>query len=222
MNGPVLHESVAGSRQAEEPAATPPTVWLCCGVLRAELEELHRLGKIRGKLQFLDSMLHMDPQKLEIVLAAALEQPGPERGVLVLVYGDCCPRMLDLARRFRVGRVNAINCAQILVGRARYRELTQGQAFMLLPEWTLRWKEIFRVELGLKEEVARDLMQDQSRVLVYLDTGLAKVPQQALADCAAFIGLPWRVEPVTLDNLLAMLLEAQTTATVRPSSKQAS
>ena len=50
------------------------TVWISCGVLHAELEELLRLGKIGGELLFLDSMLHMVPQELETMLTAALER----------------------------------------------------------------------------------------------------------------------------------------------------
>ena len=119
--------------------------------------------------------------------------------------------MLDLVRQYRVGRVNAINCAQMLVGRARYRELMRGQAFMLLPEWAPRWREIFQTELGLTKDVAHDLMRDNREELVYLDTGLAPVPQEMLADCAAYTGLPLRIEQVSLDHLLEMLLEAQAT-----------
>jgi hypothetical protein len=193
-----------------------PTLWLSCGVLRAELEELQRRGDLAGELRFLDSMLHMDPQRMETTLTAVLEQRGQEAGPLVLVYGDCCPRMLDLARRFRAGRVNAINCAQLVVGRARYRELMRGQAFLLLPEWALRWREVMETELGLSPDVARELMRENRRELVYLDTGLASVPQAALEDAADYTGLPCRVEPVSLDHLLAMLLEAESTAGARP------
>ena len=198
------------------------TVWLSCGVLRAELEELQRQGRLGGELRFLDSMLHMVPEQLQAALETALGQPGPEGGRLVLVYGDCCGRMLDLVRQFRVGRVNAINCAQMLVGRARYRELMQQQAFMLLPAWARRWQEIMQIQLGLSPEVARDLMGDHCGELVYLDSGLAPVPHAALADCAAYTGLPLRIEPVTLDPLLARLLEAESTAAVRPSRTEPS
>lgn len=201
---------------------TAPTVWLSCGVLRAELEELHRRGQIGGELCFLDSMLHMVPEQLQATLETALGRPGPAGGRLVVVYGDCCGRMLDLVRQFRVGRVNAINCAQALVGRARYRELMHRQAFMLLPEWARRWRQITQVQLGLSAAVARDLMGDHRAELVYLDTGLAPVPHAALADCAAYTGLPWRVEPVALEHLLALLLEAEAAAAVRPAREERS
>lgn len=190
------------------------TVWLSCGVIRAEMEELRRQRLIDGELHFLDSMLHMDPPQLETVLTAALEQNSGREGCLVLVYGDCSARMLDLVRRFRVGRVNVINCAQLLVGRERYRQLMHEEAFLVLPEWAERWEHIMKSELGLTKAVARDLMGENRGVLVYLDTGLKPVPEQELSEFSIYSGLPWRVETVSLDNLLTALLEAQTRANI--------
>jgi hypothetical protein len=187
----------------------PHTVWLSCGVVRAEMEDLLRRGLIQGELLFLDSMLHMDPPKLEAVLSAALEKNSGEPGCLVLVYGDCSAGMLDLVRRFRVGRVNVINCAQLLLGRDRYRQLMREGAFLVLPEWAQRWEHIMTSELGLSKAVAHDLMGEHRGVLVYLDTGLSPVPESYLREFSAYTGLPWRVEPVTLDCMLAALLEAQ-------------
>ncbi len=187
----------------------PSTIWLCCGVLQAELEQLHRDGRIHGELRFLDSMLHMDPQQLQALLGAELTELCSKGSRVVLVYGDCCSRMLDLVRQFGISRINAVNCAQMLAGRNRYRELMRDQAFMLLPEWAPRWKEILQGELGLHPEVARDLMRENRRELVYLDTALAPAPREAVAECAAYTGLPWRIEKVSLDNLLALLLQAE-------------
>ena len=187
----------------------PHTVWLCCGVVRAEMEELRRRGLIDGELLFLDSMLHMNPPQLEAKLTAALEQEKDIPGCLVLVYGDCSSRMLDLARRFRVGRVAVINCAQLLLGRERYRQLMREEAFMVLPEWALRWEHIMTSELGLNREVAQGLMGENRGVLVYLDTGLVPVPEQQLQDFSSYTGLPWRVEGVTWDHMLAALLAAR-------------
>lgn len=188
---------------------TPATVWLSCGVVRAEMEELLRLGLIDGELLCLDSMLHMNPPLLEEKLTAALEQNVGRPARLVLVYGDCSAHMLDLVRRYRVGRVKVINCVQLLLGRERYRQLMREEAFMVLPEWALRWEQIMKSELGLNNEVAHDLMRENRGVLVYLNSGLTPVPEQHLADFAAYCGLPWRVETVTLDCLLATLLEAR-------------
>ncbi len=184
-------------------------IWLCCGVVQAEMEHLHRQGLIKGELLFLDSMLHMDPQKLETVLTSALENKSGKDNYLVIVYGDCSAHMLDLVRRFKVGRVNAINCAQLLLGRDRYRQLMREEAFMVLPEWSKRWEHIMKNELGLNGSVAHDLLGENRGVLVYLDTGLVPVPEQELVQFSAFSGLPWRVESITLYNMLAALLKAE-------------
>lgn len=184
------------------------TVWLSCAVVRAEMEELRRRGLIEGDLLFLDSMLHMDPPRLEATLAALLEQKTAEGGCPVLVYGDCSAHLLDLTRSFGVERVDAINCAQLLVGRARYRRLMLEEAFLVLPEWALRWERIMRRELGLTRDVARELMGEHRGVLVYLDTGLVPVPEGELAEFSSYTGLPFRVEEVALDTMLGLLLAA--------------
>jgi hypothetical protein len=190
---------------------TASTLWLSCGVVGAELRELHRRGAIAGRLLFLDSMLHMRPTELEAALTAALAAAAPDARV-VLVYGDCCPRMVELARMFGANRTAVINCAQLLLGRARYREAMRDRAFVLLPEWAARWREVLQNELGLSEEVAGDLLQEHRRELVYIDTGLTEVPRQSLEAFSAYAGLPWRVEVVTLEHLLAGLLNAERAA----------
>lgn len=188
------------------------TAWLTCGVVRAEMEQLLRLGRISGDLLCLDSMLHMVPQQLESALTRTLESLLREGRRVVLVYGDCCAGMLDLARRFGAGRINAINCAQLLLGRERYRQLMHEEAFLVLPEWAQRWESIMKKELGLSEALAQDLMGEHRGVLVYLDTALVPVPEQALTAFSSYAGLPWRSETVALEQMLALLLEAQASA----------
>jgi hypothetical protein len=161
-------------------------LWLSCGVLRAELDELHRHGKIDGEVVYLDSMLHMAPPVLEKAITGKLEKYRRKAVRIVLVYGDCCPHMLDLVTEYRISRVMAINCAQMMAGRARYRELMHGEAFLLLPEWAHRWKEIMQVELGLSHAVAQELMKENRKELVYLDTGIVPVPSEALEECAEY------------------------------------
>ncbi|HBA87586.1 MAG TPA: hypothetical protein DCZ75_06220 [Geobacter sp.] len=188
------------------------TLWLSCGVVRDELLQLHRQGLISGSLLFLDSMLHMNPPNLEAELQAELRRQSNEERLIVLVYGDCSPGMLDLVRRFKAGRIDAINCAQFLVGRERYRELMREEAFLVLPEWARRWKHVMGHELGLSRPVARELMGENRGALVYLDTGITPAPREELAEFSEYTGLPWRVEAVTLEPALAELLKAQARA----------
>ena len=198
------------------------TVWLSCGVIRSEIEELMRQRLIEGELLFLDSMLHMDPPQLEARLIEYLEHKKDTLGCIVLVYGDCSAHMLDIVRLFRVGRVSVINCAQLLLGRERYRQLMREEAFLVLPEWASRWEHIMKSELGLNTEVAQGLMGENRGVLVYLDTGLVPVPEKHLAAFSAYSGLPWRTETVSLDNMLAILLAARDEAAMLKSQERSS
>lgn len=189
---------------------TVETVWLACGVLRDELTRLQRDGRIRGELLFLDSMLHMNPPLLESKLREELRRHGEKGAKPVLVYGDCCAGMVDLCRTFGAGRVDAINCAQLLLGRKRYRELMHEGAFLVLPEWAKRWERVMADALGLSPAQARELLGEHRAVLVYLDTGIVPVPAPDMEAFSAYAGLPWRVELVPLDTALTGLLEART------------
>lgn len=186
------------------PAALP--IWVTCGVLSDEITELHRHGAISGDLLILDSMLHMDPPELELMLLKLIADTDRP---LILVYGDCCPGMLQLANRPNVTRVKSINCCQMLLGKERFRELMRSEAFMLLPEWTPRWKEILEKELGLTHAVSMELFKENRKELVYLDTGVRPIPHSLLDQCAADTGLPVRIEKPGLVHLKKVLQKAE-------------
>ena len=201
-------ENIHALREAaEQHTASPPpdVLWVVCNVLSNEVRELHRQGLISGELLELDSMLHMDPPELERTLRAIIdEQTRP----IVLVYGDCCPAMLQLAERPGVVRVSAPNCIQLLTGKAYFKELMHREAFVLLPEWAPRWKTIIEQELGLKGDVARDLFRENRKELVYLDTGITPVPYTEINACAATTGLPAHIEKTGLSHLRKALQSA--------------
>ena len=202
-------EVFAARATQAQPTATQ---WICCGILQAEVSELFRRGVLRGSLVCNDSMLHMDPTHLETTLSTQTKNPN---NPIILIYGDCCSGMIQLAERPNVHRVDRINCCQLLLGKARYRELMHQNSFILLPEWALRWKEVIEQELGLRGLVARDFFQETRKEIVYLDTGLAPVPEKELTDCAEYTGLPYRVEKISLYYLQTALLEAETAAKIR-------
>jgi Protein of unknown function (DUF1638) len=178
--------------------------WICCGVIRNEINELLRCGKIQGSVEFLDSMLHMDPLCLDSRLE---ERIKASIGYLViLLYGDCCPKMFEFSQLHNVKRIKAINCVEMLLGKSTYRAYMQKNAFIFLPEWALRWREVFQTELGLSEGVAKDFFTETRSELVYLDTGLVPVPYTELENCSEFTGLSWKVEHVSLDLFLKELL----------------
>lgn len=183
-------------------------VCLACGVFARELAALARQGRLDCPVVTLESMLHMRPANLERELRQVIADAPEER--FLLVYGDCHPRMHEMQSGERVSRVAGINCCDILLGHQAYRKLQKEQAFIFLPEWTLRWREVFARELGFdKQELARSFMKEYRKKLVYVDTGVLPVPDAALREISEFFALPVEVLPITLDNLQQAIQSAR-------------
>jgi hypothetical protein len=179
----------------------PAITCLACGVFRTELDALVREGRLDCTIETLESMLHMNPVGLERAIERAMDaRPG---GRVVLLYGDCHAWMRETETRDDVSRVAGLNCCEILLGHDAYHRLQRAQAFIFLPEWARRWRDVFTRELGFTDPVlAQAFMKEHRRRLVYLDTGVVPVPVQTLDDIAGFFGMPVEVQPVSLDVLL--------------------
>jgi hypothetical protein len=180
---------------------------IACSIFRKEIEALQQSGQLDVPVDFLNSMLHMVPVKLEARLQEALGSArlqDPEREV-VLVYGDCCGHMDTFENAPGTARTEGINCCEILLGRDAYRKLRREGAFFLMPEWALSWKQVFVGQLGLLGPCAKTFMQEMHSRMIYLDTGLVPVPHAALQEASEFLGLPVEILPVSLDPLLASL-----------------
>jgi len=183
------------------------TICIACSIFRGELQTLQERGELVDlPVRYLPSMLHMDPAKLARRLGALLEEEHRSPRKVLLLYGDCCPDMHLHEALPEVARTEGINCPEILLGRERYRSLRKEGVFFLMPEWALRWKEIFQDELGLTAEVAHDFMGEMHTRLLYLDTGIMPVPETDLQRISEFTGLPWETMAVEPDHLKDALL----------------
>ncbi len=178
-----------------------------CGIFRHEFKLLPEPLQAAFLPSFTDSMLHMDPPRLDSILTAAME--GVQERETVLAFGDCCPYMREIASRAGVARTPGVNCCEIYLGSERYRELRKERVFFLMPEWAARWKHIFMTELGLHtQELARDFMAQSMRRAVYIDTGSVPVPVEALAEFSEYTGLGVTVEVTGPEHFAAALSKA--------------
>lgn len=178
---------------------------LACSILRPEIDavmaELSQEG-YEVAVSYLDSALHMKPRKLEAVLA---EQLAPED---MIFFGDCCAGMTDFERAGHV-RVSVPNCMEWLLGRERYRQLMEAGAFFVQREWAERWQSILQEELGLVDKsLTQEFFGGMHKMLVYLDSGMAPVPEAQLAEMSAYTGLPVQCEVVSLDPLRETIRKA--------------
>ncbi|MCE1204794.1 MAG: DUF1638 domain-containing protein [Holophagaceae bacterium] len=187
---------------------------ISCSIFRKEIEALQASGQLDLPVEYLNSMLHMVPVKLEARLQEAIEaarRQDPDRDV-VIAYGDCCGHMEDFEAEPGTSRTEGINCCEIILGRETYRKLRREGAFFLMPEWARSWRQVFVGQLGLLGPCAKTFMQELHTRLIYLDTGILPVPHEELAGASEFLGLPVEILPVSLDPLLANLRQAIQTA----------
>jgi len=178
-----------------------PTVCIACSIFRSELRALEARGELSVPVRFLPSMLHLEPEALERRLGDELDSAAGSGERALVLYGDCHHGMLDQVSRSGVARVQGLNCPEILLGRERYRALRKEGVFFLMPEWTIRWREIFVDDLGLNREVAQEFMREFHTRLLYLDTGVMPFPEEHLEAVSDHTGLPWTVERVEPDRL---------------------
>jgi len=177
-------------------------------VLKAEIGVLQEKHWPDIQIMFLNSILHMHPEQLAHSLQHLLEVELDHGQEVVLVYGDCCRQMAAMTDKHVVVRTRCNNCCDLLLGREEYRRLSHERVFFLIPEWIMRWREIFTEGLGLDRAIACSFMQDMHSRLVYLDTGIGPVPEKELAECAEYCGLPYEVRPMLLENLRTSVEEA--------------
>ncbi|MDD2850733.1 MAG: DUF1638 domain-containing protein [Desulfuromonadaceae bacterium] len=173
---------------------------LGCGVFKMEIEALVRQRKLDCDIITLDSMLHMKPVKLEQEMEQVLDAATRER--YLLLYGDCHPHMHEMQERQNTAKISGINCCEILLGKSTYRKLQKEKAFIFLPEWTQRWREVFTYQLGFNTpEMAQTFLKEHCTRLVYIDTGVMPVPGTTLQEISAYFDMPIEVMPISLDTL---------------------
>jgi hypothetical protein len=187
---------------------TPTLTCISCGVFRQELESLRKQGAVDFPVQYLDSMLHVHPCLLCDGLDLVLKEQLAGGANVLLLYGDCHAYMNDQESLPGVCRVRGRNCAEILLGPTLYRTLWKEQAFIFLPEWTPRWREVFHEELGLHGELTREFMTEYRSKLTYVDTGVTPVPTEHLEAASDAMGLPWEIVHVGTEHLLSAIREA--------------
>lgn len=180
---------------------------LSCGIFRDEYQLLpEELRQVLAPF-FLDSMLHMDPGKLDGMLASFLRKHGENPAIIA--FGDCCPHMQELGATTCAARTGGANCCEIYLGRERYRRLCKERTFFLMPEWAKRWEHVVRNELGLMDkQLARDFMSQSMDKAVYIDTGVVPVPEDELAAFGDYTGLQVSIEQVGPENFIAAVQEA--------------
>lgn len=174
------------------------TICLACSIFKNELALLKEKGEFGLNVLFQSSMLHMKPELLDERLRLAMTNLLDENKNVVLLYGDCCPHMNMIENEKATIRTKGINCIEILLGKETYRKLRKEGAFFFMPEWILRWEEVFKFELQLEDNIAKEFMQEFHTKIIYLNTGQIKIPYSQLKEIEKYTGL--KVELMDADT----------------------
>ena len=172
---------------------------IACSIFRDEIESLRCENKITVPVIYLDSMLHMFPDRLHERLDKVIKNELESGKKIILIYGECSPYMDQYNKNKNIMRLGGINCVNIFLEDLIYKALRKEGAFFLIHEWALRWQEIFQNELGLNAENAKSFMGEMHTKLIYLDTGSAAVPVDTLNEISAYCGLSYEIMKVTLE-----------------------
>jgi hypothetical protein len=165
---------------------------VACSIFKKEIEYLKTIGKVNIPVLYLNSMLHMNPKLLNKILDEKLESNSKKE--IILIFGDCHSRMIDYEQNKNIVRTQGINCCEILIGTTEYKKIRKDGAFILLPEWASRWKEVFNDYLGFKtSDQLKPFMNDMHKKLVYIDTGLVQPDYVMLNQISEYVGLSYEI-----------------------------
>ena len=184
------------------------TVCIACSIFRNELEMLRNQGRFTLDTDYLDSSLHLYPQKLQAELDRSVRRHRDQQQRMLLLFGDCHAYMCDYAEQPDIVRTKGVNCCQIMLDSQAYHQLRGDGHFFLLPEWTLRWEEIIKACIGLPRDQARAFMREMHSGFIYLDTDVLPVPRQELDALSEFFGLSVAIERVGLEPLYLNIQQA--------------
>jgi len=84
-------------------------VIIACSIFKYELDHLKESGRLNVPVVYLNSMLHMKPKELQVLLDAKIEEYPNFR--IILMFGDCHARMVDYEKNQNIVRSQGINCA---------------------------------------------------------------------------------------------------------------
>ena len=182
------------------------TIIISCSIFKNEIEHLKTEGKINVPVVFVNSMLHLVPKELQETLDTKIKEYSSYK--VVLVFGDCHARMIDYSNNKNIVRTPGINCCEIFLGSVDYKRIRKEGAFILMPEWADRWKEVFMDYMGFKKpKELNEFMTDMHKKLVYIDTGFQTRNNQLLNEIAEYTGLPLEIYQSSISNLEAVLVE---------------
>jgi hypothetical protein len=203
---------------------------VACAILQPELSRLQEEGFLDAKqIYYIPAGLHIKTERLEERLTAqlqkALKNCPPEK--IIVVQGAKCfvstddpyRRIDDIIREQnpRIKRVQAAYGYDMLAGKDERNQLAaggdEGRVLWFTPGWLRNWKTIYQRYVGWDQADANANFPGYYDEIVVLDgLDVAETYQtervEEILELFDWTGLQVRCQPISLDRLKGLLLDA--------------
>ncbi len=196
------------------------TFLLACGSLRRELAEVLSRHEWLVEVEYLPPDLHMSPDRLAAAVDTRLDQVRGTYQRVVLIYGNCAPRLDEVLERHGAERLPGEHCFEIFGGDEFMPMLREEPGTYFLTDFLCH--NFQRVVTGLGLDRFPSLKQTYFRNYtraVYLDTGTYGGLETKAREIAGYLGLPLvisRVGITGLERRLCMVMDRTAHETTSP------
>ena len=181
------------------------TVYISCGIFKAELEHLAKAGLFDGEVVFLDAALHVNFDKLKKHLEEALKEADKTGARIKVLYGHCHPDMIEILDTYGAKKIRAGNCLEAIIGADEIGRLdAEAKTFFLTAGWVNNWENMFAMGRADFDFDFKSMFLPYKRIIVF-DTGVIPLDDDKIRSFSEYTGLPVERRMIGLDHLLGLI-----------------
>ncbi len=155
------------------------------------------------KVVWIEAALHVNPDRLEGELKAALADAATNGTITQLFLGvGCHPDMVKLSREYGALISPVKNCLEAFLG-AKTKELEKDGTMIMTPGWVRAWPSMMAA-LGWNEVDVRINYGRYNRILV-LEPGINPLSDEEILEFFDLTQIPIEIEPLELDHFKSLL-----------------
>ncbi len=183
---------------------------IACSIFRPALEALGD-SIPSHPVYFFDSRLHFTPERLYNEVVRITQELKVKQ--VFLLYGECSAGFNLPIPGINILRVNRKDCLEFLLGPEQTKSFARQRCFVMLPEWVIRWEELFYHWFGFSPDLLKTYMQEIYSSIIIVDDHSTSLPDATLKDIAQATGLDCQRYPVDItlfrDAILPILTELE-------------
>lgn len=181
------------------------TVFISCGIFKAELEHLACTGRFDGQVIFLDAALHVNFDKLKMRLEEALSEVDKAGAGIRVLYGHCHPDIIEILGKYGAEKIRAGNCLEAIIGAEEISRLdAEAKTFFLTAGWVNNWENMFAMGRADFDFDFSSMFRQYKRIIVF-DTGVIPLDDEKIRSFSEYTELPVERRMISLDHLLDLI-----------------